>query len=81
MAWGYLARAYAIAEYAYLRATETEPGNIRWRTDKEADTIESVRDDIKYVLELAEEGYISAKETPDEYKTIRQCKRWLKDFG
>ena len=70
MAWGYLARAYAIKEYAYLRQCEAE--NDRDRTDKEADSIAEVKRDIDIVLEIAEDN--------DDYQTIRQCKRWLKDY-
>lgn len=35
--WSYLARAYAIKEYAYLRATESE--NLNHRTDEEANAL------------------------------------------
>ena len=79
--WGYLARAYAISDYAYLRATEAENApEQNGRTDEEADRIESVREDIKIVLEIAEDNFITVSETPDEYRTIRQCKKWLHDF-
>lgn len=78
MAWGYLARAYAIQDYADMRATEAE--NEDARSDEEADKNEAVKDDIKIVLEMAEDNFSSVKETPEEYRTIRQCKKWLKDF-
>lgn len=51
--WCYLRRAYAIAEYAYLRQTEAE--NKSDRTPQEADSLPQVIDDIKMVLEMAED--------------------------
>ncbi len=69
--WGYLARAYAIKEYAYLRTTEAE--NLDHRTDEEADTLSEVINDIKTVLEMAEDN--------DDRHTIRQCKNFLRDFN
>ena len=69
--WGYLARAYAIKEYAYLRTTEAE--NLDHRTDEEADTLSAVINDIKTVLEMAEDN--------DDRSTIRQCKNFLRDFN
>ena len=80
--WGYLARAYAIKEYSYLRQTEAENSDEEnGRTSAEADEIENVRDDIRIVLEMAEDNCDSARESPYEYQTIRQCKKWLKDFA
>lgn len=80
--WGYLARAYAIDDYAYLRATEAENSDeANGRTSAEADRIEDVIEDIKIVLEMAEDNFITVRETPNEYRTIRQCKKWLKDFN
>ena len=77
--WDYLRRAYAIKEYAYLRQTEVE--NDDHRSKEEANTLEAVTEDIRYILEMNESVFSSAREDPYEYKTIRQCKRWLKDFG
>ena len=68
--WSYLARAYAIKEYAYLRATESE--NLNHRTDEKANTLSEVINDIKTVLEMAEDN--------DDRSTIRQCKNFLRDF-
>ena len=80
--WGYLARAYAIKEYAYLRQNEAEnTDEENGRTSAEADRIEEVTEDIKIVLEMAEDNFITVAETFDEYRTIRQCKKWLKDFA
>lgn len=80
--WGYLARAYAINDYAYMRATEAEnSAEANGRTEEQADRIEDVRDDIKIILEMAEDNFITTSDTPDEYRTIRQCKKWLRDFG
>ena len=80
--WGYLARAYAINDYAYMRETEAENSpEQNDRTDEEADRIEEVRKDIRIILEMAEDNFITVAETPDEYRTIRKCKKWLKDFG
>lgn len=74
--WGYLARAYAIKEFAYMKATEAENPE-----DGPVDEgITAVINDIKIILEMAEDNYISAKETPEEYRTIKQCKKWLHDF-
>lgn len=68
--WGYLARAYAIKEYAYLRTTEAE--NSEHRTDEQANTLNEVINDIKIVLEIAEDN--------DDLSTIRQCRNFLRDF-
>lgn len=68
--WGYLARAYAIKEYAYLRSTEAE--NSDCRSDVQADSLGDVITDIKIILEIAEDN--------DDLITIRQCKNFLKDF-
>ena len=73
--WGYLARAYNIEDFRYMRECEFENGDII------DDSLEAVIEDIKIVLEMNEDSYISAKETPDEYRQIRQCKNWLRDFG
>lgn len=68
--WSYLARAYAIKEYAYLRTTESE--NSERRTDEQANTLNEVINDIKTVLEMAEDN--------NDLSTIRQCKNFLRDF-
>ena len=73
--WDYLRRAYAIKEYAYLREIDEE------RTSEEADSIEAVRSDIRYILGMNESVFSTAREDPYEYRIIRQCKRWLKDFA
>ena len=80
--WGYLRRAYAIDYYAYMRATESDNSpELKDRTEEEADTLDQVKKDIKIILEMVEDTYISARETPYEYGTIKQCKKWLKDFA
>ena len=62
--WGYLARAYAIDDYAYLRATEAENSDeANGRTSAEADRIEDVIEDIKIVLEMAEDNFITGVST------------------
>ena len=82
MKWGYLRRAYAISDYAYMRQIEAEnTPEQNDRTDAEADALEEVRRDIKIVLEIAEDNFVTVRDTPDEYRTIRQCKKWLADFG
>lgn len=68
--WSYLARAYVIKEYAYLRQTEVE--NLNARTDEQANSLDAVINDIKTVLEMAEDN--------DDAATIKQCKKFLKDF-
>lgn len=72
--WGYLARAYAIKEFAYMKACEADNG------DAIDESIEAVRKDIEIILEMAEDNFITVSETPYEYRTIRQCKKWLRDF-
>lgn len=72
---GYLARAYAIEEYAYYRSIQE--GEDDTATN---DTLPIVIQDIKDILEIAEDNYESIKETPDEYRTIKQCKKFLADF-
>ena len=74
--WGYLARANAILEYAYMKYSDAQEGD-----DPIDESFEAVAKDIKYILNMAEDTYISARETPYEYRTIKQCKKWLKDFG
>lgn len=71
--WGYLARAYAIEEYAYYRS-------IQDAEDPQLDTLPEVIEDIKDILQMAEDNYENARETPEEYRTIKQCKKFLADF-
>ena len=79
--WGYLARAYAISEYAYMRSIEAEnTPDANGRTEAQADQIDEVRNDIEIILEMAEDNFITVSETPYEYRTIRQCRKWLSDF-
>ena len=81
MKWDYLRRAYAISDYAYMRQTEAENSPCENdRTDAEADTFEQVKRDIEIVLEMAEDNFITARDTPEEYRTIRKCRKWLADF-
>jgi len=71
--WGYLARAYAIKEYAYMRATQAENGEIlNGRTEAEADTLPEVIEDIEAILEMAEDC--------DDKATAKQCRKFLLDF-
>lgn len=81
--WSYLRRAYAIKEYAYMRSIQFE----NYKTPEEEaneeaklDTLPEVIFEIENILEMAEDNYESVKETPDEYRTIRQCKKFLTDF-
>ncbi len=77
--WGYLARAYAIKEYSCLRQTEAE--NQDARPDEVADSLSEVIEDVKCVLEMAEDNFSSWADTPEEGRTIRQCKKFLTDFA
>lgn len=72
--WGFLARAYAIGDYAYMKQCEAEMNEVI------DESIDAVANDIKIVLEMAEDNFMTATETPHEYRTIRQCKKWLSDF-
>ena len=78
MAWGYLARAWAIDEYAYYRQIQESDTN---EDGISLDEFSEVAYTIRTILAMAEDSCITARETPYEYKTIRQCKKWLKDFG
>ena len=69
--WGYLRRAYAIKEYAYMRQTEAE--NTLDRTEEDADKLSAVIDDIKMILEMAEDC--------DDYRTAKQCRAFLNEFN
>ena len=71
--WGYLRRAYAISEYAYHRSL---PENQTAELDSLSEVIEVIKD----ILEIAQDNYESARETPEEYRTIIQCKKFLADF-
>ena len=75
MAWGYLRRAYAISDFAYMKQCEAE------MNEPVDETLSAVTEDIKIVLEMAIDTCISARETPEEYRTIRQCRKWLNDFA
>lgn len=72
MAWGYLARAYAIKEFAYMKATEADNG------DEIDESLDAVRNDIEIILEMAEDNLYDDYQY--NYRTIKQCKKWLKDF-
>lgn len=72
--WGYLARAYAINDYAYMKQCEAE------MNEPIDESLSAVTKDIEIVLEMAEDNFITVSETPEEYRTIRQCKKWLRDF-
>lgn len=75
--WGYLARAYAIGEFSYMKATEAENPE-----DGPVDTsLPTITKDIKIILEMAEDNFVSVRETPEEYRTMRQCRKWLEDFA
>lgn len=81
--WGYLARAYAIKEYAYYREIqeyEKEGYASQHEMDAALDQLDEVVDAIKFILEMAESVCDSAKCFPYEYRTIQQCRRFLKDF-
>ena len=72
MAWGYLARAYAIKEFALMKETEADNG------DEIDESIDAVRDDIEIILEMAEDNLYDDYQY--NYRTIKQCKKWLEDF-
>lgn len=81
--WDYLRRAYAIKEYAYMRSIQFENYSTpeeEAKGEAELNTLPEVISDIENILEMAEDNFESARETPDEYKTIRQCKKFLADF-
>ena len=65
--WGWLARAYAIKEFAYMKQCEAESDDV---VDE---SFEAVKNDIRYVLEVAVDN--------DDHGTIRQCQKWLRDFA
>ena len=73
--WGFLARAYAISDFAYMKQCEEE------MNEPIDESLPAVTDDIRIVLEMAEDNFITVAETLEEYRTIRQCKKWLKDFA
>ena len=72
--WNYLRRAYAISDFAYMKVCEAE------MNDPIDESISAVANDIRVILEMAEDSFITVAETPDEYRTIRQCRKWLQDF-
>ena len=72
--WGYLAKAYAISDFAYMKQCEAE------MNEPIDESLSAVAKDIEIVLEMAEDNFITVAETPEEYRTIRQCKKWLRDF-
>lgn len=75
--WGYLARAYAIKEYAYLRQTELEnPEDARDK--KVADSLSEVIKDLQIIMEMAEENLYD--DYSYNYRTIKQCKKFFADF-
>lgn len=65
--WGWLARAYAIKEFAYMKQSEAESDDV---VDE---SFETVKNDIRYVLEVAVDN--------DDRGTIRQCRKWINDFA
>ena len=72
--WGFLTRAYRIEDFAYMQQELYSMGQ---ETDE---TLADVAESIICILHMNESTYISAKETPYEYKQIRKCKKWLQDF-
>lgn len=75
--WGYLARAYAIKEYAYLRQTELEnPEDAR--DTKVADSLPEVIKDLQIIMEMAEDNLHD--DYLYNYRTIKQCKKFFADF-
>ena len=73
--WNYLRRAYAIDDFREMRRAELDNGETL------DDTFPAVKEDVRYILEMAEGNYTTAAITPCEYRTIRQCKKWLNDFS
>lgn len=75
--WGYLARAYAISEYAMHREQIKRSGLENGEVD---DSLDMVKQVIWDILRKAEINFVSAKETPYDYRLIKQCKKFLEDF-
>lgn len=75
--WGYLARAYAIGEYAVYRANLIDNGE----DSEEENDFYTVKSIIKDILVMAENNYVSRRETPYDYRLIKQCKKFLEDFS
>ena len=65
--WGWLARAYAIKEFAYMKQCEAE------MDDAVDESFKTVEDDIRYVLNVAIDN--------GDRGTIRQCRKWINDFA
>ena len=74
MAWGYLARAYAIKEFAYMRANDADNG------DEIDESMESVTNYIEFILGMAESNLSFSDVDPYDRRTATQCRKWLKDF-
>lgn len=83
--WGYLRRAYAISEYAYMRSIQdyTQEGGkyaSQQEMDAELDKLPHVIKDVKDVLQMATEQLDDPTEHAAAYRTIKQCEKFLADF-
>ena len=85
--WGYLARAYAIKEYAYMRSIQHENDptaegfNSYEEMDAEFNKLPNVIEDIENILEMAKDNLDNDGEYQYNYRTIKQCEKFLSDFG
>lgn len=71
--WGFIARARAIDGYDEYRSRLMIAANDEY----ELDIAKSI---VRDILARAKVQYISARETPHDYRTIKQCERFLEDF-
>ena len=83
--WGYLRRAYAISEYAYMRSIQdyTQEGGkyaSQAEMDAELDKLPCVVADVKDILEMATEQLDDPTEHAAAYRTVKQYKKFLADF-
>lgn len=78
MKWSYLRRAYAIKEYAYLRANEAA-NRETCRSEELANSLTEVLSDLHDIYEMAQDSLECDYQY--NYRTIRQCEKFFKDFG
>jgi len=71
--WGFIARARAIEGYDEYRSGLM----IAADDEYEFDIAKSI---VRDILARAKVQYISARETPHDYRIIKQCERFLDDF-
>lgn len=71
--WGFIARARAIDGYDEYRSDLM----IAADDEYEFDIAKSI---VRDILARAKAQYISARETPHDYRIIKKCERFLDDF-